>query len=674
MAVLLGVDTGGTYTDAVLIRGEENIIAAAKALTTRADLAIGIGEAVRSVLEQARIDPSEISMASLSTTLATNALVEGQGERVALIFIGFKERDLENHGLAEALKGDPYLVLPGGHNHAGGEAVPLDERALIAFLETHMDSVSGYAVASQFATRNPAHEQRTAQLITQMTGQPVSASHQLSAKLNGPKRAMTAVLNARLIGMIDRLIGRAEDTLRDLKIKAPLMVVRGDGALISSAQARERPIETILSGPAASIVGARWMTGAADGLVSDIGGTTTDIAVLRNGRPTIDPAGARVGPYRTMVEAVAMRTTGLGGDSEVHFLSEGLQGGVSLGPGRVLPISLLATQAPDIVHPALEAQLRATTLGEHDGRFVRAVAGQSAQGLSERETALLERIGTDVHPLGDMLRARVEQGALKRLVERGLVQVAAVTPSDASHVLGRLSTWDAKAAEMALHLFGRRRTGSGNVLANDAQVMGQIIVDQLTKQTVLALLETAFDEEAESFNQPPDVLARHVLMQRGLSHHKGLVRIESGLNVDVIGLGASAVSYYPAVGEALGTKVILPEYAGVANAVGAVVGQVTMRQSGTVTSPSEGKYRVHLTVGPQDYGDQDSALAHLETVLTDQATQEAKAAGVVDIQINIHRDIRTAGVEAREVFVEALITVEATGRPCVAQDGPLSTN
>ena len=99
MAYLLGVDTGGTYTDAVLIRDETVIVASAKALTTRADLAIGVGNAVRSVLAQAGIEAAQVSLASLSTTLATNALVEGQGGRIALIYIGFKERDLQTHGL-----------------------------------------------------------------------------------------------------------------------------------------------------------------------------------------------------------------------------------------------------------------------------------------------------------------------------------------------------------------------------------------------------------------------------------------------------------------------------------------------------------------------------------------------------------------------------------------------
>ncbi|MBD3665457.1 hydantoinase/oxoprolinase family protein [Sulfitobacter sp. TSTF-M16] len=665
MAVLLGVDTGGTYTDAVLIRDEKDVIATAKALTTRQDLAIGVGAAVRAVLQDSGMGPAEVSMASLSTTLATNALVEGQGGRVGLISIGFRERDLAAHGLIEALKGDPHVVLAGGHNHAGGEAQPLDAAGLDAFLTAHGSDVSGFAVASQFATRNPAHELRAVERVMALTGRPVSASHQLSAKLNGPKRAMTAVLNARLIGLIDRLIGRAEQTLQDLGITAPMMVVRGDGALISSAQARERPIETILSGPAASIVGARWMTGADFALVSDIGGTTTDVALLKDGRPAIDPAGARVGPYRTMVEAVAMRTTGLGGDSAVHFQSEGLRGGVQLGPKRLLPLSLLAVEAPDVVHAALDEQLRATTPGDHDGQFARVVQGQTTEGIGPREQALLARVGDAVHPLGQVLRARVEQGALKRLVERGLVQIAGITPSDASHVLGRLDVWDASAARKGLQIFGRRRTGAGEMLAAQPETLAQIIIDQLTHQTVLALLETAFAEEG-GFDTPAEVLARHELMQRGLGGHADLVRIDTGLAVPVVGLGASAPSYYPAVGERVGSQMILPDHAGVANAIGAVVGRVTMRESGTVTSPSEGKFRVHMPDGPQDFGDRDAAFAMLETALRDNALAAAKRAGAADIQVSVDRDIRVAGVEAREVFVEATITVEASGRPRVA--------
>ncbi len=666
MSLLLGVDTGGTYTDAVLIRDETEVVASAKALTTRDDLAEGIGSAVRAVLAEARIDPRDVSLTSLSTTLATNALVEGQGGRVALIYIGFRERDLEAHGLRDALKGDPVLLCNGGHDHAGSEIAPLDEAALRLFLEQYGRQVSAFAVAAQFGTRNPAHELRVAELVEEITGRPVSASHQLSAKLNGPKRAMTALLNARLIGMIDRLIKRAGDTFESLGISAPMMVVRGDGALISAEQARERPIETILSGPAASLVGARWLTGAENGLVSDIGGTTTDVAVLKDGRPRIDPAGARVGPYRTMVEAVAMRTTGLGGDSAVEMVTTGLVRAVTLGPGRVLPVSLLAQSAPEVVHPALDAALRSVTPGEYDARFVRAVQGHSSEGISAREAALLERVGLSVRPLGDVLRSRVETGALKRLAERGLVQLGGVTPSDASHVLGDLQAWDGAAAEKALLLLARRRSGTGDVLARSAEEMAQMIVDQLTEQSVTALLETVFAEDDGAFGLQPEELARHIVVKRALAGYRGLLRLDAALDVPLIGLGASAQSYYPAVGRAIGAETILPAHADVANAIGAVVGRVKMRRSGTVTSPGEGKFRAHFEDGPQDFTSRDTALEALETRLRADAEAEALVAGAVDVHVTATRDIKTAGVEAREIFVEAVITVEAAGRPRVA--------
>lgn len=666
MSLLLGVDTGGTYTDAVLLRGDDTVVASSKALTTRHDLAVGIRSAVQAVLEQTGVDPSEVSLASLSTTLATNALVEGQGGRVGLIYIGFRAQDLETHGLKDALRGDPVFICAGGHDHAGQAVTALDEAGLSTFLNEHGAQVSAFAVASQFATRNPAHEVQATAIIERITGRPVSASHQLSAKLNGPKRAMTALLNARLVGMIDRLIGRAQDCLEELGVAAPMMVVRGDGALISAVQARERPIETILSGPAASLVGARWLTGADHALVSDIGGTTTDVALLKDGRPAIDPVGAQVGPYRTMVEAVAMRTTGLGGDSIVEMVQSGLAGGVTLGPRRVLPVSLIAHEAPDVVHAELDKALRSTTPNEHDARFVRAVPGHAAEGLGPRETALLERIDNHTYPLGAVLKSRLETGALSRLVERGLVQVAGVTPSDASHVLGTLTDWDSDAARKALTLFARKRAGSGDVFAASADAMARMIVDQLTKQTVLALLETVFAEEEPDFGLSPAELARHVLTQRALQGHRGLLRLQAGLDVPVVGLGASASTYYPAVGKAMCAEVILPAHAGVANAIGAVVGRVTMRHEGTVTSPGEGKYRSHFETGPKDFADRDTALIALEDHLRDTARNAALAAGAADIQFTVKRDVKVAGIEAREVFVEAVITVEAAGRPRVA--------
>ena len=666
MAYLLGVDTGGTYTDAVILdETADAVIGKAKSLTTRADLALGIGRAVDAALAGAGVQPSQIAMVSLSTTLATNALVEGQGGRVALIFIGFDADDLERGGLVEALKGDPVVRLAGGHNHAGGQAAALDMSALEQAVTELSGDVMGFAVASRFATRNPAHEVAARDLIRRVSGRPVTCSHELSAKLNGPKRALTAVLNARLIGMIDRLVAACERHLEAVGITAPLMVVRGDGALISAAMVRERPIETILSGPAASIVGARWLTGASDALVSDIGGTTTDVALLRNGLPEIDPEGARVGGLRTMVEAVAMRTSGLGGDSEVHVLATGLTGGLRLGPRRLIPVSLLAVEHGPMVHAALDRWLSLDTAGEFDGRFVIPMQGQTG-GLTAREATVLERV-TKPMPLSLALTSRLEVAAMERLVARGLVMISGVTPSDASHVLGRLDAWDGTASVKALKLLAKRRNGSGDRIALDGAVLAQAVIDQLTTQTVECLLEAAFDEDG-GFDEQAEGLARHPLTTAGLNRHRGVVEVTLRLGVPVIGLGASAPSYYGAVGERLGCEMILPEHAGVANAIGAVVGQVSQRAQGLVSSPGEGRFTAHLPDGLQTFTSRDAALEALETALVAEATARAQAAGAADLRVTATRDIREAQVEGNPMFIEATVTVTASGRPRVAHE------
>ena len=666
MAYLLGVDTGGTYTDAVILdETADAVIGKAKSLTTRADLALGIGRAVDAALAGAGVQPSQIAMVSLSTTLATNALVEGQGGRVALIFIGFDADDLERGGLVEALKGDPVVRLAGGHNHAGGLAAALDMAALEQAVTELSGDVMGFAVASRFATRNPAHEVAARDLIRRVSGRPVTCSHELSAKLNGPKRALTAVLNARLIGMIDRLVAACERHLEAVGITAPRMVVRGDGALISAAMVRERPIETILSGPAASIVGARWLTGASDALVSDIGGTTTDVALLRNGLPEIDPEGARVGGLRTMVEAVAMRTSGLGGDSEVHVLATGLTGGLRLGPRRLIPVSLLAVEHGPMVHAALDRWLSSDTAGEFDGRFVIPMQGQTG-GLTAREATVLERV-TKPMPLSLALTSRLEVAAMERLVARGLVMISGVTPSDASHVLGRLDAWDGTASVKALKLLAKRRNGSGDRIALDGAVLAQAVIDQLTAQTVECLLEAAFDEDG-GFEGQAEELARHPLTMAGLNRHRGVVEVTLRLGVPVIGLGASAPSYYGAVGERLGCEMILPEHAGVANAIGAVVGQVSQRAQGLVSSPGEGRFTAHLPDGLQTFTSRDAALEALETALVAEATARAQAAGAADLRVTATRDIREAQVEGNPMFIEATVTVTASGRPRVAHE------
>jgi hypothetical protein len=164
----------------------------------------------------------------------------------------------------------------------------------------------------------------------------------------------------------------------------------------------------------------------------------------------------------------------------------------------------------------------------------------------------------------------------------------------------------------------------------------------------------------------PAALAVHPLLQRGLRQVPGLVRMTAGLGVPVVGLGASAQITYPAVGAFLNAEMLLPEHGDVANAIGAVTGRIRMAREGLVSCPSEGLYRAHLPDAPQDFTDADAAMATLEAVLSTAATKDAESAGAASVHVQVWREVKRAQIEAREMFVEARIVVEATGRPRIA--------
>ncbi|OBZ93728.1 hydantoinase [Pararhizobium polonicum] len=660
--LLLGIDTGGTYTDAVLFSETEGVVAKAKALTTRHDLSVGIAGAVDAVLEQAKVPAGAISLVSLSTTLATNALVEGQGGRAGLVMIGFGPEDLKRDGLQEALGSDPVIFLPGGHNVHGGET-PLDMTALDEALPQLSAQVSSFAVAGYFAVRNPAHEQRVRDRIRDVSHLPVTCSHELSSKLGGPRRALTTLLNARLVSMIDRLIGACEGFLQQRGIDVPMMVVRGDGALISAAEARLRPIETILSGPAASLVGARHLTGLDNAVVSDIGGTTTDVAVLDQGRPRLDGEGAVVGGFRTMVEAVAMRTFGLGGDSEVRINDRGLQARIDLGPRRFLPLSLAAFQHADAVISVLERQLRTAHGGRHDGRFAvrTGLPDHLASGLQPQEQALYERIGAVPVALESLLTSTLQKATLDRLVARGLVHICGLTPSDAMHVLGRQDQWNATAARLGAELAARVKDGSGKPIASSAEALSDMIVARLTRQSAEVILSSCLAEDGAAIDP-----AVSLAVDRALKREPGIVAFSLSLDRPLVGLGASAPVYYPAIADMLGAESRIPPEAGVANAVGAVVGQVRASVTVFVTVPEEGIFIVNGAGPSSRFLDEGAAFASARARAQMAALTSARSNGADEPAVMMREEIDAPDIEGSRKLVEARFTAIASGRPRVA--------
>lgn len=661
--VLLGIDTGGTYTDAVLWSERSGILASAKALTTRHDLSVGIGGAVDAVLAASGTPPRSIRLASMSTTLATNALVEGQGDRSALVFIGFSPSDLARGDLGAAIADSPVIYCPGGHD-AFGNATDLDLGALRTALPTLAASVASFAICARFAVRNPEHELRAQSMIRDFCELPVTLSHELSAQLGGPKRALTTLLNARLISMINRLILATERFLASRGIVAPLMVVRGDGALMSAGFAKARPIETILSGPAASVLGARHLTGYDDAVIADIGGTTTDVAILEGGRPRIDPAGARVGGLRTMVEAIAMHTYGLGGDSEVSIHLDGILVRLVLGPRRLIPLALAESQHGELITRELQRQLLGSPPGRHDGRFVvrTGVPDALAAGLSANDAALFANIGFTPRPLDALIGYSTQNVAINRMVARGLVQIIGFTPSDAAHVVGRQSNWPTTAARLGAELFRRHKGGDGRAIAESAAAISERVLREVTRRSAEVILQTVLSEDGI------DAAAAigHPLVQRALHREASMAQVAIALDRPVVGLGASACIHHVELPGHLGTRCEIPAEAGVANALGAVVGHVRVSATAIVTHPADDVFRVSTHTGVHDFDDEAAAFEAAERAVRELVAERSRLAGADSVEIAVKRDVRTAMIEDRRMFIDADVTASAVGRPRIS--------
>ena len=676
MTLVIGLDTGGTYTDAALVDTDAGrVVATGKALTTHDDLSVGVGGAIRRILDSYDGDVGDIGLISLSTTLATNAVVEGVGGRVCLVMIGFDEDALGRADLARALGQDDVFFISGGHAADGAEQAVLDESAIRAAASKTGGDVSAYAVAAHFATRNPAHERRARDIIRDMTSCPVTCSHELSSALGGPRRALTAVLNARLINLLDRLIAATESIMTNLQLECPLMVVKGDGSLLRADFARSRPVETVLSGPAASLAGAAFLAGAQTAMVADIGGTTTDIALLQNGAPRLKDDGALVGGWKTMVEAADIRTCGLGGDSEVLPVTRGTAGGLTLGPRRAVPLSLLATRWPQ-VKDMLAEQLGISVPMATDGRFVMPLMPNGVPGWLTRSEARLAAKAIEMGPtsVAEIASTQLALGAVDRLIGRGLLTLAAFTPTDALHVTGDFDDFDADAARLGAELMARQRNGIGAPVAEDATTLAQITLAELHRRSGVALMDAALAHEGAGEEQASSNLLLKDLyratpgtaglsQQTGLSQQAGLVNLALSLGTGVIALGASAATHYPHVAHLMGVDLTVPDHADVAGAVGAAAGTVRQRVMISVSQPSEGRFRVHLPTGPQDMADMEAALQAARDAATTLANDRAHQAGATAVDVCLSEDVKLVPLSAdRDMFIEALVYATADGR------------
>jgi N-methylhydantoinase A/oxoprolinase/acetone carboxylase beta subunit len=660
----LGIDVGGTNTDAVLIDLlSKEILSFAKALTTQDDLARGIEDALK------KLDASyypRISLIGLSTTLATNSIVEGVKRRVCGILIGYESDDYP------APFKDEVVLIPGGHTVQGEEKEPLDLNRVREVLQKNKDEIEAYAVCGYFSVRNPDHELRVKRLIQEQTHQPVVCGHEISLQLDAVRRATTTILNAHLIPVIQHLIDSVKRVFRKQSIVAPMMIMKGDGSLMSELAIQDRPIETILSGPAASVIGAKYFLersgGDQDAVVVDIGGTTTDIALLKGGIPRLNPNGARVGHWQTNVMAIDIRTIGLGGDSQIFF---DMDGSLRVGPKRIIPLSYLGYCYPEINEeltrmaedlgflPHANYTLFWLSIGREIEDRLSPLAQQVLSQITERPLSLFQLAEVNGHPPSEILKE------ISTLEKRGLVLQSGVTPTDILHITGTFQDWNRESAERGVKILCKRH----NI---ELPTLIQKLRGVMDRSIGFQILELVLSEYKHSKTELDGCGFCNLFLDQCFRPDAKIEEVEFKLNLKdkIIGIGAPAHAFLLPVAEKLGTKTIVPSYAGVANAVGAITSAIVIRDEAFI-KPFQGGFHLHSSQGMTFFSQLEQATDYGRRLLYEITFRKAKEAGAGEVEVWVDEKEHWATSKGGDsVFIEKMITARAMGNPKFFSNGP----
>lgn len=647
---LLGIDTGGTYTDGVLLDEKtRQVVASAKTLTTRHDLT----QCILKVLDDLLPDnPGLVSLVSISTTLATNAIAEGKGHPVALFLLGYDPELVKRFQFEGHFATSSYYYFQGGHNLHGEEQAPLDLNAIHETATKLKGDVDAFAVSGYFSPFNASHEEQAFQVISETTDLPVVLGHQLASKLDSIQRATTASLNASLLSILQEFIQAMRKSLDERQVKAPLMIVRGDGALMSSQIGEQRPVETVHSGPAASAIGGRFLADLEPALVIDIGGTTTDLAVVDQGGVKVSEEGTTVGPYRTAVRAAQVRSIGLGGDSFIGF---DLEDHLTVGPARVTPISYLAhtdTKVAQELSSFHHREHKRITPDHIEYWFLQREPRRVVRNDRAREVIEILRQGPMALPdiLERMGLYHHLQFGGQSLISQEIIGRAALTPTDLLHLNGAYAPWNKSAAEVSARLLSR--IGRIEIAEMIEQVM-QIMAERIAAE-VISFISAKSLKRAPTYVDPDDLGLW--LFEENLYEQHPYLGSEIALKIPIIGIGAPAKIFLPPVAEILHTELIIPDNFQIANAVGAVAGSVMVNEEAWIFPQMRDMYIAGYYVQSGDQRKRFSklvpALEYAQKVTGEKALERARLSGATDPYLEFEQ--LPHGAESYRIRVKAM--------------------
>ncbi|MEZ2458313.1 hydantoinase/oxoprolinase N-terminal domain-containing protein [Salinicoccus roseus] len=317
--VRIGFDVGGTFTDGVIVR-DKDILAKTKALTTE-DVTSGIIDALDDLLTLSKVNPKEVGMVSFGTTHTTNAIIERKNlNKIGIFRIGAPSTTAIPPltgwplDLKETVSSDDHIfMIRGGSEYDGRDIVPLDEEAIQEACKKIKGKVDSIAITGVFSPMIPEHENRTAEIVKEILGDiPITLSQNIST-ISLLERENSTILNASVISVMQRSINALENATKKRGIEASLFVVQNDGSVMSSDYAIDYPIFTVASGPAASVRGAVYLSGIKNGVVIDVGGTSTDVGYIVDGFPRESAITVTIGGVKTNIRCPDLYSIALGG-------------------------------------------------------------------------------------------------------------------------------------------------------------------------------------------------------------------------------------------------------------------------------------------------------------------------------------------------------------------------
>ncbi len=652
MKIGIGIDTGGTCTDAVALDLDtQKLLAKGKTLTTREDLSIGIGKAL-DMLPQELIRDAKV--VSLSTTLATNATIEGKGCRAKLVLFGLTDEYLSRMHAPENYKLTPDRVLA-VDTHGSADGLIVDEPDWDALFSEHgewlRDADALSAVEVWADDTGAPNEKRFKEQVEARTSIKCVSASEITSGINVFARGATALLNARLFPIVKEFIDVAEADFRKRGCKAPVMVVRSDSSLMSSELALSRPVETMLCGPAASVLAGKSFSDCDNYIVVDMGGTSADISVVSGGKAQTADDGIKVAEWATSVRGVKVYPFNLGGDSAVRLVSKE----PTLFPRRVRSVCSAAVQWPQIKEQLQEL----IETGHHNNKFplhefyylVRKPEDLSHFNAKEQKLikscekgpVLLENLenaaGLDIYSLDT-----------ERVESEGIIMRIGLTPTDFMHIKGDYLEFDKEASALAARYMFQEMTGkpTGEITEEDILGLADLVYDITEEKMYGNILQMALERQYPSaFKDGLDPQTAFLIKQAWKDRDKdgtSLLKHVFSSDFTLVGIGAPTHLFLPEVARALKAPCVLPDNAEVANAIGALKADLNAVARVGISERyifDEGRpfYIVHAPKGSVRIDNLPEALEYAKKAAEEAAVEEARARGAKgDIKVSSHEE------------------------------------